>query len=92
MFIPSRTKARTEGRMASARIDRPRATPSPPPSFAEYNRVALTSPVNREGVALSAGAEGVIVHDHADGSYSVEFEKPTFEVVTIFATELKAVG
>ena len=78
--------------MASVRIDRPRATPSPNPGFAEYSRVALTTPINREGVALSAGAEGVIVHDHADGSYSVEFEKPAFEVVTIFATELKAVG
>ena len=78
--------------MASVRIERPRPAPSPRPGFGEYSRVALTTPINREGVALSAGAEGVIVHDHADGSYSVEFEKPAFEVVTIFATELKAVG
>jgi hypothetical protein len=54
--------------------------------------VALTTHLNREGVALSVGAEGVIVHDHGDGSYSVEFETPAFEVVTIYATELKAVG
>ncbi len=77
--------------MASVRIERPRAAPSPPPAFGEYSRVALTTHVNREGVALSAGAEGVIVHDHGDGSFSVEFEKPAFEVVTIYATELKAV-
>jgi len=54
--------------------------------------VTLTAPVNREGVTLPPGAEGVIVHDHADGSYSVEFETPSFEVVTIYATALKAVA
>ena len=78
--------------MASVRIDRPRAAPSPRPRFGEYRRVVLTTPINREDVALSAGAEGMIVHDHADGSYSVAFEKPAFDVVTIYAAELKAVG
>ena len=78
--------------MASASIARPRSPTPRKPSFAEYSRVTLTAPVNREGVILPPGAEGVIVHDHADGSYSVEFETPSFEVVTIHATELKAVA
>ena len=59
---------------------------------AEYSRVKLTVPVTREGVTLAAGAEGVIVHDHKDGSYSVEFERPTFEVVTLYATELTSMA
>ncbi len=73
--------------MASASIARPRL----PIGFAEYSRVILTAPVNREGVSLPRGIEGVIVHDHADGSYSVEFATPSFEVVTMYATELAAV-
>ena len=77
--------------MASASIARPRP-PAATPRFAEYSRVTLTAPVNREGVTLPLGANGVIVHDHADGSYSVEFETPCFEVVTICATELHAVA
>jgi len=78
--------------MASASIARPRPPVPPKPGLAEYSRVTLTAPVNREGVTLPLGAAGVIVHDHADGSYSVEFEAPSFEVVTIHATELKAVA
>lgn len=77
--------------MASASIARPRP-PAGIPGFAEYTRVTLTTPVHREGVSLPPGAEGVIVHDHADGSYSVEFETPSFEVVTILARELKPVA
>jgi hypothetical protein len=78
--------------MATVTNERSRTALSPRPGYGEYLRVVLTSPIDREGVALSAGAEGVIEHDHGDGSYSVEFEKPAFEVVTIYATELKAVG
>lgn len=77
--------------MASASIARPRP-PAATPGFAEYSRVTLTAQVNRERVSLPAGAEGVVVHNHGDGSYSVEFEAPSFEVVTIFAAELKAVA
>jgi hypothetical protein len=78
--------------MASVRIAGPRSAALPRHGFEEYSRVALTAPVKREGVTLSVGTEGIIVHDHADGSYSVEFEKPVFEVVTIYATELKAIA
>jgi hypothetical protein len=78
--------------MASVRIAGSRSTELPRHGFEEYSRVALTAPVTREGVTLAVGAEGVIVHDHADGSYSVGFEKPMFDVVTIYATELKAIA
>lgn len=81
-----------ESMMDSVRIAASRPAALPRHSFAEYSRVALTAPVAREGVTLAVGAEGVIVHDHADGSYSVEFERPVFEVVTIYTTELKAVA
>jgi hypothetical protein len=79
-----------ETTMPSVWTNTPRPVASDDPDLKEYSRVTLTVPVKREGVALTAGAEGIIVHNHADGSYSVEFELPTFEVVTIYATELKA--
>jgi len=61
---------------------------SPATALTEYGSVKLTVPIDREGVVLPSGAQGVIVHDHADGSYSVEFEHPSFEVVTVLGAEM----
>ncbi len=54
----------------------------------EYVPVMLMVSVDREDVRLPSGARGVIVHDHEDGSYTVEFEKPSFDVVTVLASEM----
>jgi len=65
-------------------------TGAPPrEEFEEFSSVALAHAVKHSGETLPAGTVGVIVHRHADGiGYEVEFDLPTFSVITLSAREL----
>jgi hypothetical protein len=46
------------------------------PSFKELSAVSLTRPINAQGVAVPAGARGVVMAAYPDGlAYEVEFEE-----------------
>ncbi len=61
----------------------------PREGFAEYSFVALARAVEHNGTTLPAGTEGVVVHRHSDGlGYEVEFEHPTFAVITLSGADL----
>ncbi len=60
------------------------------PSFAEFTEVSLTHPVAVHGVAMPAGARGVVMAAYADGlAYEVEFADPHV-VLTIEGGDLQA--
>jgi hypothetical protein len=58
------------------------------PSFAELSEVTLLRPVKVQGVALPAGARGVVMAAYADGlAYEIEFAEPHV-VLTIEGQDL----
>jgi hypothetical protein len=59
------------------------------PSFKELSAVSLTRPINAQGVAVPAGARGVVMAAYADGlAYEVEFEEPHV-VLTVEGEDLR---
>jgi hypothetical protein len=58
------------------------------PSFKELSTVSLARPIEAQGVAIPAGARGVVMAAYADGlAYEVEFEEPHV-VLTIEGEDL----
>jgi hypothetical protein len=58
------------------------------PSFAELSEVTLLRPVKVQGMALPAGARGVVMAAYADGlAYEIEFAEPHV-VLTIEGQDL----
>lgn len=60
------------------------------PIFAELSEVSLACPVTVNGIAMPAGARGVVMAAYADGlAYEVEFAEPHV-VLTIESGDLRA--
>lgn len=60
------------------------------PSFKEFSEAGLAHPVKVHGVAMPAGARGVVMAVYADGqTYEVEFTEPHL-VLTIEDEALQA--
>jgi hypothetical protein len=58
------------------------------PTFIELSQVSLRRPVEVQGVAMPAGARGMVMAVYADGlAYEVEFEDPHV-VLTIEGQDL----
>ncbi|WP_299440472.1 DUF4926 domain-containing protein [uncultured Rhodospira sp.] len=76
--------------MPSRAFSSPGARQSGPPAIPEFAAVRLTRDLEYRGVSFPKGTPGVVVHKHTDEAYEVEFERPSFSVVTVTTSDIAA--